>query len=87
MNSFKNHQKLAKISHYLLARLVVQKLIDNYISIIMLSELVQYQGKARLAFYKLNIQNGISRNTGKCKLDKFLLRQSQTLATIYCMYE
>ena len=26
---FKNHKKLAKISHYLLARLVVQKLIDN----------------------------------------------------------
>ena len=29
MNSIKNHQNLTKISHYLLARLVVQKLIDN----------------------------------------------------------
>ena len=32
----KNRKKLVKISHYLLVRLVVQKLIDNYI--IMLSE-------------------------------------------------
>ena len=29
MNSMKKSQKLVKISHYLLARLVVQKLIDN----------------------------------------------------------
>ena len=29
MHSMKNHQKLVKIGHYLLARLVIQKLIDN----------------------------------------------------------
>ena len=29
MNSMKNHQKVAKISYYLLAMLVVQKLIDD----------------------------------------------------------
>ena len=28
-NSWKNHQKLVKISHYLLAMLVAQKVIDN----------------------------------------------------------
>ena len=40
----------------------------------MLGELVEYQGKA--AFFKLNFQNGISRNTGKRELGRFSLRQS-----------
>ena len=40
----------------------------------MLSELVQYQGRA--GFFKLNFQNGISQNTGKCELSRFSLRQS-----------
>ena len=40
----------------------------------MLSEQVQYQGKA--SFFKLNFQNGISQNTNKCELGRFLLRQS-----------
>ena len=32
-------------------------------------------------FFKLNFQNSISQNTGKCELDGFLLTQSQILAT------
>ena len=40
----------------------------------MLSEQVQYQGKA--GFFKLNFQNCISQNTGNCKLGGFLLKQS-----------
>ena len=40
----------------------------------MLSERVQYQGKA--GFFKFNFQNGISRNTGNCELGGFSLRQS-----------
>ena len=40
----------------------------------MLSEQVQYQGKTGL--FKLNFQNSISQNTGKSKLDEYLLRQS-----------
>ena len=39
----------------------------------MLNEQVQYQIKA---VFKLNFQNGISRNTSKCKLGGFSLRQS-----------
>ena len=46
MNSIKKHKNLAKTSHYLLIRLIVQKLKDNYVSIIMLSEWLHYQGKA-----------------------------------------
>ena len=40
----------------------------------MLSEWVQYQGKA--GYFKIEFQNGISQNTGECKLGGFLLRQS-----------
>ena len=46
---------------------------NSYIDI-MLSDLVQYQGKA--GFFKLNFQNGISRNSGKCELGWYLHRQS-----------
>ena len=38
----------------------------------MLSELVQYQGKA--GFFKLNFQNVNSQNTGKCELGQFSFR-------------
>ena len=41
----------------------------------MISEPVQYQGKA--GFIKLHFQNGISLNTAKCKLGWFSLRQSR----------
>ena len=41
----------------------------------MLSEPVQYQGKA--GYFTLKFQNGISQNTGKCELGWFSLRQSQ----------
>ena len=40
----------------------------------MLSEQVQYQSKP--GFFKLNFQNDISRNTAKCELGWFSLRQS-----------
>ena len=46
----------------------------------MLSELAKYQGKAD--FFKLNFQNGISQNTGKCKLGRFSLRQSHMLLSV-----
>ena len=48
MNSMKNHQKLAKTCHYLLARLVVQKLIDN---LVLLRSVNAPNTKAMLAFY------------------------------------
>ena len=72
MISIKNHQKLAKISLYLLARLVVQKL-----SIVMLNGQVQYQCKA--GSFKLNFQFSNSQNTGKCELGRFLLRQAHII--------
>ena len=42
------------------------------------SEQVQYQGKT--GFFKLNFQNSISQNTGKCKLQigGFSLRHTVT---------
>ena len=39
--------------------------------------------KARLAFIKFNFQNGISQNTGKCKLSGFLLRESHIVVVLY----
>ena len=47
----------------------------------MLTERVKYQGKAGL--FKLNFQNGISCNTGKCKLGGFSIRQSHIKLYIY----
>ena len=73
--------KTGEFSHYLLARLVTEKLIVLYI---MLIKRVQYQGKA--GFVKLKFQSSISRNTGKCKLGGILLRQSQLLHNIIIMY-
>ena len=55
--NFQNWWKPAII--YLPGWLYIQKLIDNYVSIIMLTERVQYQGN-----FKLNFQNGISQNAG-----------------------
>ena len=51
----------------------------------MLSELVQYQGKA--GFFKLNFQDGISQNTGICELGQFLLRQCSVVpwALVVCL--
>ena len=46
----------------------------------MVSERVQYQGKAGW-FFKLNFQFNNSQNTGKCELGWFLLRQLQLLPT------
>ena len=65
MNSIKNRQKLAKISHALST------------CIIMLSVRVQHQGKA--GFFKLNFQFSNSQNTGKCKLGRYLLRHAVTI--------
>ena len=45
----------------------------------MLSEQVQYQGKA--GFFKFNFQNVIPQNADKCNLDGFSLRQSHIIAT------
>ena len=45
----------------------------------MLTEQVHYHSKTE--FYKLNFQNGISRNTGKSKLGGFSLRQSHIVLT------
>ena len=70
----KNHQKLAKISHYLFARLVVQNLIESKLSIVLLSKWGQQQSEA--GFHRLNFQNGISYNTGNCELGWFSLEQS-----------
>ena len=49
MNSIKNYQKLAKVSYYLLARLVVQKLKDKYI----LCSLNESNTKGKAGFLKL----------------------------------
>ena len=65
----KNLQKSAVV--YVLAWLVVQKLIDTYLSIIMVSEWVQYQGKAYCDWI---FNNDISWNPGKCKIGGISLR-------------
>ena len=59
MNPMKNGQKLVKIIHYLLARLVVHKLKDNQV---LLCSLNKSNTETRLAFLI-------------CKLDGLLLRQ------------
>ena len=65
----KNRQKLAKICHYLLARLVVQKLIYYHAK---LTRPIPSQGWV----LRLSFKNSICRNTGKCELCWFSLRQS-----------
>ena len=44
INSIKNWQNLVKISHYLLARLAIQKLIDNQVSLCSMN-VSKYQSK------------------------------------------
>ena len=84
MNLLKNCQKLTKISHYLLARLVHTK-ANRYLSI-MLSEWVRhYQGKA--GFFKFNFQNSISKNTSKCELGGLSFRQSHIETLLWEVYE
>ena len=72
-------RKLAKTSHYLLVRLFVQKLIDNYVSIIMLSKWLQYQGKAG---FLIEFLKWYFSKYCKCKLSGFLLRQSHIIVEI-----
>ena len=76
MHSFKKVSKFAKINHYLFTRLVVKAM-----SIVLLSKTSQYQGEA--GFVRLNFQNGISQNTGKCELGQFSLRQSHIRFILY----